>query len=313
MAGLGCSDQGKLLIRVSLQLGELMRCTELGCRITLHFEIYLALGLRAQIMSRPDIPESIKRQVRQECHFGCVLCGMPFFQYDHISEYANNPIHEASNLALLCPNHHASKTTGKLSAERIRQAKSNPYNSTREFTTGYSVESSQHVHVAMGSNQSSCTFPKGNGQHHALWVNGTGFLTLTATDHWLTISMLLTDTTGNPLLKVLNGELTVTTAAWDYTYEGRKLKVKGTQGVTLLDLELTNDYVKVNQGAFLCQGGDGFVVEDPVLYSLMSGKCIGVSIQGRATQNQTGSWGLLNSKRHPEIQPPGGFGFFRCG
>lgn len=38
---------------------------------------------------RPAIPESIKRQVRQEAKFGCIFCGSPIIEYHHIEEYCS--------------------------------------------------------------------------------------------------------------------------------------------------------------------------------------------------------------------------------
>jgi hypothetical protein len=36
---------------------------------------------------RPPIPLPVKRLVRQQCAFGCVLCGLPLYEYDHIVPY----------------------------------------------------------------------------------------------------------------------------------------------------------------------------------------------------------------------------------
>jgi 5-methylcytosine-specific restriction endonuclease McrA len=37
---------------------------------------------------RPKIPEGVKREVRQRCGFGCVICGLPIYEYDHLVPYA---------------------------------------------------------------------------------------------------------------------------------------------------------------------------------------------------------------------------------
>ena len=36
-------------------------------------------------MNRPRIPEPLKRQVRQKCAFGCVLCAAPIYDYQGIT------------------------------------------------------------------------------------------------------------------------------------------------------------------------------------------------------------------------------------
>lgn len=35
-----------------------------------------------------NIPLPIQREVRQRCGFGCVICGMPLYEYEHMEEWA---------------------------------------------------------------------------------------------------------------------------------------------------------------------------------------------------------------------------------
>ena len=39
-------------------------------------------------MSERDIPDRIKRQLRQEAGFGCCKCGFPIYDYHHIVEFS---------------------------------------------------------------------------------------------------------------------------------------------------------------------------------------------------------------------------------
>ena len=74
-----------------------------------------------------DIPDPIKRLVRQRCHFGCVICGRSIVEYEHFNPvFANARTHEADGICLLCPNCHAKKTRNLLSAGRLREAAANP-------------------------------------------------------------------------------------------------------------------------------------------------------------------------------------------
>ena len=67
------------------------------------------------------IPESIKRKVRQRCGFGCVICGIGLYEYEHFApEYKDAKSHAPEGITLLCPNHHARKTIGRLSLETIK-------------------------------------------------------------------------------------------------------------------------------------------------------------------------------------------------
>ncbi|MBN4053153.1 hypothetical protein JYT92_00175 [bacterium AH-315-L15] len=73
------------------------------------------------------IPPDIKREVRQRCGFGCVICGLGIVQYEHVEpEFSEAQQHEADKIALLCPQCHAKVTTKFWSKEKIRQAMQNP-------------------------------------------------------------------------------------------------------------------------------------------------------------------------------------------
>lgn len=260
---------------------------------------------------RPAIPESIKREVRQQCFFGCAICGMPFFQYDHIQEYSEVKKHEASNLILLCPNHHSAKTTNKLSTERIIEAKRSPFNTNRSFTSPFTIEKSKEIKVLLGSNEVSGWFPDGYGEHHAIWINGKSFFTIHAENEWLSISLVLTDSNGKILLVINRGELHSSTAEWDYLYEGDNIKIRAGLRDVLLDLKVSDQKVEILKGGFLDSGLDGYHVQNGMLETLFQGKSCGISIGSSARGNGFGGWGILNSNKYPNIQKPGGFGFFR--
>jgi hypothetical protein len=229
---------------------------------------------------------------------------MPFFQYDHIQEYSEVKQHTFDNIVLLCPNHHAAKTTNKLSSERIREAKNNPFNATREFTSAFKLESSRNVTIMLGSNRVSCSFSNGYGNHNAIWINGKSFLIIHSNNFRLSVSLCLTDVAGNALIVINNGEIIASTAVWDYAYEGNNIKVKaGPRGI-LLDLNLCDTTVEVLKGTFFDTNSNGFLVQDSALHTLINNKPAGKSIGCIASDNGFGGWGLLNSKDYPEIKKP---------
>lgn len=71
------------------------------------------------------IPEDVARQVRQECKFGCVVCGNIFAEYHHFDPpFKDADRHSAQGIVLLCPNCHDDFAT--ISIESMREARSNP-------------------------------------------------------------------------------------------------------------------------------------------------------------------------------------------
>jgi hypothetical protein len=261
--------------------------------------------------SRPPIPASMRRQVRQQCYFGCVICGCPLYEYDHVVDYAEVKEHTADNLVLLCRQHHGDKTAGRLSRERVVEAQKNPFNKGRSFTTPYRLEPNRTVEILLGSNSASCSFPDGNGLHEILWINGFSFFRLHSENGWLTVSFSLTDGAGYTLLHVEQGEIIIAADVWDYKYEGTRLQVRWALKEILIDMDLSNHKVEVLKGAFLHSNLDGFVIDGSSMLTIMAATVVGVSVGCSAHDNGFGAWGLLNHRAAPGVIAPGGFGFFR--
>jgi hypothetical protein len=103
---------------------------------------------------RPPIPGPMKREVRQRCGFGCVKCGIPIYQYEHIIEYCKVREHRAENITLLCPTHHTEKTNGLLPVEQLRKHDASPRNLQAGASTAHSLHySAPEATVAIGGNQ----------------------------------------------------------------------------------------------------------------------------------------------------------------
>src|SRR5262249_55477219 len=86
-----------------------------------------------------EIPKPIKREVRQRCGFGCVICGLPLYEYEHMEGWANVHRHAASEITLLCDRHHRQKTAGLLPVEQVRLADKNPVNKREGATHPYDL------------------------------------------------------------------------------------------------------------------------------------------------------------------------------
>jgi hypothetical protein len=74
------------------------------------------------------ISESIKRQVRQECGFGCVICGLAIATYEHIDPPFNDAKeHDPSKMAYLCGSCHHRVTNGLWSKQKVMEARLDPW------------------------------------------------------------------------------------------------------------------------------------------------------------------------------------------
>ena len=67
-----------------------------------------------------NIPEGVKRQVRKNCGFGCIICRSGIYQYEHIiPEYSNAEEHDPNKICCLCGTCHDAVTRGIISKETI--------------------------------------------------------------------------------------------------------------------------------------------------------------------------------------------------
>lgn len=74
-----------------------------------------------------DIPASVTRQIRQECGFGCIVCGCGIHQYEHIDPtFIEAKEHDPKKMALLCGRCHCNVTKGIWSKEKIKSSRNNP-------------------------------------------------------------------------------------------------------------------------------------------------------------------------------------------
>ncbi|WP_431051735.1 HNH endonuclease [Roseateles sp. L2-2] len=84
------------------------------------------------------IPAEIKREVRQRCGFGCVICGLGFYDYEHFApDYADATAHHPEGITLLCPNCNQKRARGTLSRQTVAAADQNPACLQRGFTREY--------------------------------------------------------------------------------------------------------------------------------------------------------------------------------
>lgn len=97
------------------------------------------------------IPEEVKRTVRQECGFGCVICGAGIYHYEHVlPEFKDAHSHEPANIALLCASHHDLVTRGQISKDSVAKARLAPKAKELGFAAGPVEIGASKFRVIMG-------------------------------------------------------------------------------------------------------------------------------------------------------------------
>lgn len=165
-------------------------------------------------MERPPIPAELKRQVRQRCGFGCVICGSPIYDYDHIEDYASVREHSFENLVLLCPMCHRKKGTKGLITKEFVWASIKNVN-TRARTSPDEIPPQPYT-LEIGSNIIK-TF-----RGCAFSILGFGILEIIFKGMPL-INATIWDNKGEKAIEIKENNYTLCANTWDIEYVGATL------------------------------------------------------------------------------------------
>lgn len=180
---------------------------------------------------RPPIPDPVKRLVRQRCGFGCVICGLPLYDYDHLVPWASVHEHNPDNIVLLCAQHHREKTSGLLLASVVEAASSSPLNLRTGTSQPYALSySGSHCEATIGSNLHVWPSLADDAFTVPLLVDDTPIVLFRAEDHHLLLTVQLFNDQNELLVQILDNQLVYSAAPWDVEFVGRQLTVRGGPG-----------------------------------------------------------------------------------
>ncbi|WP_336704371.1 HNH endonuclease signature motif containing protein [Chryseobacterium indologenes] len=176
---------------------------------------------------RPAIPKSIEREVRQRCGFGCVICGCPVYDYEHMLEWSVVQRHVASEITLLCPTHHRAKTSKRLSPEMVKKANEKPFNLNKDFSTPDPLYFEGEKAIV---NIGDCTFSTlYNGNETsliALQILEQPIIKVTIIDGHYLIDAQLYNKNNELLLSIKDSVLEYSLGTWDIYFVGNTLTIR---------------------------------------------------------------------------------------
>jgi hypothetical protein len=181
-----------------------------------------------------SIPESVKREVRHSCGFGCVLCGGALYEYDHLDVgFADAEEHDASKIVLLCPQHHAERTRGLLSNTSVQVGRKAPKAKQRGF--------SQQVLDCGPGPWIDVEFGTVVATHvrTVLQVAGDRVIYLSGPEEVGAPSRLnaeFYDSAGSQTCRIVENEVQALSDAWDVTLTGPQLTIRRGHGDIVLQL-----------------------------------------------------------------------------
>ncbi|MCY1352671.1 hypothetical protein D9M68_474040 [compost metagenome] len=205
---------------------------------------------------RPAIPEPIKREVRQRCGFGCVICGLPIYEYEHMEEWAIVQRHVADEITLLCPTHHAEKTKKLLPVAKVKGHNARP----RNIRAGQSAPHQLHydgtsVRFELGGNWFSRTNLQEGDVLAPIVIDAVTLLGFTYTEGQLLLTLKLYDEAGAQILTIEESELTYSTGIWDIEFVGKTLTIRQGKANIWLEIEFrAPDTVRITRAKIAFNG-----------------------------------------------------------
>ncbi len=180
---------------------------------------------------RPPIPDPVKRAVRQRCGFGCVICGLPIYDYDHLVPWNIVREHRPDNLVLLCAQHHREKTSGLLPTTVVMAASADPCNLQTGVSHPYDLRyAGDHCEALIGSNRHIWSSLADDSFTVPLIVDDTPLVLFRAQQGHPLLTVQLFDQRNQLLVQIVDNELVFSTASWDIELAGRHLTVRGGPG-----------------------------------------------------------------------------------
>jgi len=249
---------------------------------------------------RPPIPDPMKREVRQRCGFGCVICGLPLYTYEHILGYANVKRHVANELTLLCDQHQRESTNKLLTREQIIRADKEPYNLREGVSKPYTLhyEGSDCI-VDIGSNVYSFRDEGYGAEFVALALDDDPIISFRLdSGHWL-LNLNVYDRNDDLILLIADNELIYSPISWDIELVGHNLVIHEAQRKILLDILFEPpSKIKIQRGHFLHKDIEVEIIQN----------CLKIVNTG-CTFTRCGSWGCTHAMLIGNMVRPNNWGF----
>lgn len=210
---------------------------------------------------RPPIPLDIKREVRKRCGFGCVICGIPLYEYEHMLKWSVVKRHVASEITLLCRFHHGQRTNELLPADVVRQANQNPYNLVVGKTASVGLYfSGKEVEIKIGGNSFSLREMRDGEFLCPIVIDRKKIISFTLQGGMLFLDLNFYDQDNNLILKVVKNEIVISSGVWDIEWIAKKLTIRNSPKRIFLELSLEPPGLVIIERGVVMYNGIEFVI-----------------------------------------------------
>ena len=205
-----------------------------------------------------NIPEPMQREIRRRCGFGCVICGLPLYEYEHMLGWANVKRHVASEITLLCNFHHRERSGGLLPIENVMAADKAPFNLKSGVTKPYNFHfSGTEASVEIGSNTFiiNTQIKNKTSQFIPLMIDCYSLIEFRFEDGQMLLNLIIFDEFNIPILQIKDNILMYSAYLWDIEFVAKKITIRTKSRVILIEIEFCPpDKIKILRGKMLCNG-----------------------------------------------------------
>lgn len=220
--------------------------------------VQFGTNVLSEIEEKRKIPLPIQREVRKRCGFGCVICGMPLYEYEHMMEWAVVKRHLPNEITLLCDRHHKEKTNGLLPKEKVFEANEAPYNLRQGVSKPYELYyDGEDAEINIGSNILKCVIDAASdvNQFAALIIDAIPIVGFIFQDGHLLLNLVVYNEFNQLVLHIKNNRLLYSVDLWDVELRGKVLTIRNGSGVILIEIGFEPPKrINILRGSFMLNG-----------------------------------------------------------
>lgn len=181
---------------------------------------------------RPNPPDPIKRQLRQEAGFGCCKCGLPILQYHHIIEWAGEQHFRPVDMMVLCPTHHDEASKHAMDEAEQRKYKADPFNIRRGLAKGPLKVKQRYAAVELGGALLV-------GDNVGFDIDGDQIFCMSlSADQTMVLSAKLFDRTNTLIAEIIDNEwVSGDPMAWDIVSDWQYLAIREKTGHVNIEID----------------------------------------------------------------------------
>lgn len=214
------------------------------------------------------IPENVKRQIRKNSYFGCVICGTGICTIDHVDpEFHECKKHDPEKMTLLCASCHDKKTRGIIGVKTVKNAMKSPFCRTKNSPSDFLDFGNTEPKIQFGN--SLFIKPKS-----IITINGESILSINEpkedNENTFLLNAIFHDPKGKEAFRIDDNIWSGNIDNWDIETKGKTITIRSEKGSVLLQIEnipedkfIVHSLSMLYKGYFIQADDDGVEIMTP--------------------------------------------------